>query len=55
MVYKKYIKRGDKKYGPYLYQNKRVGERVITSYEGKSSKEKNFLTTAVLGLLILGI
>ncbi len=35
MVYKKYIKRGGKVYGPYIYRSKRIGSRVITSYVGK--------------------
>jgi len=35
MVYKKYIKRGNKIYGPYLYESKKVKGEVITVYHGK--------------------
>jgi len=39
MVYKKYIKRGGKRYGPYLYKNERINGKVVTSYLGQA-KEK---------------
>jgi len=39
MVFKKYIKRGGKVYGPYLYENKRVDGKVVTTYEKKKSKD----------------
>jgi len=29
MVFKKYIKRGGKVYGPYLYENKRIGGKKV--------------------------
>ncbi|GIU68268.1 MAG: hypothetical protein KatS3mg001_118 [Candidatus Pacearchaeota archaeon] len=38
MPYKKYIKRGDKIYGPYIYESKRVGDKVITEYKGPGKK-----------------
>jgi len=41
MVYKKYIKRNGKLYGPYLYHNVKKNGRVITSYHGKSEEKKN--------------
>src|SRR3989344_2482168 len=47
MVHKKYIKRGDKKYGPYIYETKRVNGRVVTTYlgkEGEFEKKENKLT-----------
>ena len=34
MVYKKYIKRGGKIYGPYLYKSIKKGGKVITEYLG---------------------
>src|SRR3989344_8077523 len=37
MVHKKYSYRDGKKYGPYFYENKRVGEKVVTSYLGKNN------------------
>src|SRR3989344_2052754 len=38
MVHKKYIKRGDKVFGPYIYKNYREGGKTKTKYLGK---EKN--------------
>ena len=35
MVYKKYTFKHGRKYGPYLYENKRVGEKVVTNYLGR--------------------
>src|SRR3989338_5756026 len=40
MSYKKYIKRGGKLYGPYIYESKRVGNKVISVYKGVASQEK---------------
>ena len=40
MVYKKYIKRGGKKYGPYLYENERINGKVITRYVGRGEENK---------------
>ena len=61
MVFKKYIKRGERTYGPYLYENKRVNGRVVTSYIGKDNtraKDKifnrnNISLISIIGLLIL--
>jgi len=35
VVHKKYTRRNGKLYGPYLYENKRVNGKVVTSYVGK--------------------
>src|SRR3989344_1891188 len=40
MVHKKYKWKNGKRYGPYYYENKRVGEKVITTYLGKSGWDK---------------
>src|SRR3989344_4063473 len=32
MVYKRYIVRNGKRYGPYYYHNRRIGGRVVTQY-----------------------
>ena len=40
MVHKKYIKRGDKVFGPYLYETKRVNGKVVTTYVGKYVEKK---------------
>jgi len=36
MVYKRYIKRGGKTYGPYLYESHRVNGKVVASYVGEA-------------------
>ena len=41
MAYKKYIKRGGKTYGPYIYHSKRVDGKVVSEYHG--SKKLNSL------------
>ena len=39
MAFKKYIRRGGKVYGPYLYENKRVGDKIVTTYLGQGKKD----------------
>lgn len=41
MVYKKFLEKNGKKYGPYLYENKRVGQKIVTSYVGRSKPQNN--------------
>ena len=56
MVFKKYAIRGGKRYGPYLYENKRVGEKVITVYLGKAKEDsRNYLTLALIAFFVLGL
>ncbi|MEK6933819.1 MAG: hypothetical protein AABW75_03015 [Nanoarchaeota archaeon] len=57
MVYKKIIKRGNRTYGPYLYENKRVGNKVITTYVGRAGYDEkkrkfNFLPY-ILGIVFI--
>jgi hypothetical protein len=40
MVYKRYIKKGEKTYGPYYQSNKKKDGKVITKYVGKELKEE---------------
>jgi len=42
MVYKKYIKRGNKVYGPYAYSSKKSKGKVITDYMGKYESGLDF-------------
>jgi hypothetical protein len=37
VVHKKYTFKVGKRYGPYLYENKRVGKKVVTTYVGKEN------------------
>lgn len=59
MVYKKYITRNGKTYGPYIYHSERVDGKVVSNYLGNKSKpaKKNFhflwIALGVLGLLLL--
>ncbi|NCN52031.1 hypothetical protein GW931_03390 [archaeon] len=40
MVYKKYITKNGRVYGPYYYKSKRVGNKVISEYVGESKDQK---------------
>ncbi|MEK6928537.1 MAG: hypothetical protein AABW65_01105, partial [Nanoarchaeota archaeon] len=56
MVFKRYIKRGGKLYGPYYYENHRVNGKVVSTYvRGPSSTtvNKNFLAVYVIVGIIL--
>jgi len=56
MVHKKYIRRGNKVFGPYLYENYRENGVTKTRYLGKASKkEKNHLRVNRNLLIILGV
>lgn len=57
MAYKKYIKRGGKVYGPYIYHSKRVNGKVVSEYRGVHSDKidyKKFLWIG-LGILVLAV
>ena len=51
MVYKKYIKRNGKIYGPYIYHSKRIDGKVISEYHGQKKDKR----TKKLLLIFLGI
>lgn len=64
MVYKKYIKRDGKTYGPYLYHNVKKDGRVTTHYLGRDDHKKenhhvsnnrvnNLVLVMVLSLVVL--
>ena len=42
MAYKKYITRGGKTYGPYIYESRRENGHVVTDYHGKKKFIFNF-------------
>ena len=57
MAYKKYIKRGGKVYGPYIYHSKRVDGKVVSEYRGAHTNKfdyKKFLWIG-LGILVVAI
>ncbi len=53
MPYKKYIKRGGKVYGPYIYHSKRVNGKVVSEYHGVDSKKIDYKKFLWIGLGIL--
>lgn len=55
MVYKKYIKRNGKTYGPYLYHNTKKNGRVITTYHGKSRREKPKNKKLIFAIIFLSV
>ena len=54
MVYKKYIKRGGKIYGPYKYRSRKVKGKVITEYLGKHEEKNTDKRKQILIFLIIG-
>lgn len=58
MVYKKYIKRNGKKFGPYYYENYREDGKVKTRFISGPSmldKYKNLIWIIFLLVIVLGI
>ncbi len=55
MVYKKYIKRDGKSYGPYYYKNTREGGKVITSYIAKTGKSGRIIILSSILVIILSL
>ena len=55
MVYKKYIKRGGKIYGPYKYHSRKVDGKVITEYHGKHKERDIFLIFLMMGLILFSL
>jgi len=57
MVYKRYIKKGEKLYGPYEYHSRKKDGKVISEYLGKELKKErkrnNSFFVAILFLLVL--
>ena len=48
MVYKRYIKKNGKVYGPYIQHNKKVNGKVVTEYRGKHKSSVKKLSKPVL-------
>jgi len=57
MAYKKYIKKDGKLYGPYIYESKRIGGKVVSEYHGHKNKInlKRFLWIFASIILISGL
>ena len=55
MAYKKYIKRGGKVYGPYIYHSHKVKGKVISEYLGKDEEKKHNKRKQILIFLIIAL
>ena len=54
MVYKKYIIKNGKTYGPYIYHSKRVNGKVISEYRGQTNKfDYKLLLFIILGIVLV--
>ena len=56
MVYKRFIQRGEKVYGPYNYQSKKVDGKVVSEYVGKpnvSNHRRGILAIFIFTLLLV--
>jgi hypothetical protein len=53
MAYKKYIKKEGKLYGPYIYQSKRIGDKVVSEYCGTDKLDYKKIAFVVLGFAVL--
>ncbi len=53
MAYKKYIKKGGKIYGPYIYHSRRIGGKVISEYHGPRKPDYKKIFLAVFGVIFL--
>ena len=51
MVYKKYIVKNGRTYGPYIYHSKRIGGKVVSEYRGHSSN----INFKKISLIIFGL
>jgi len=57
MVYKRYIKKGGKVYGPYTYHSRKENGKVVSEYLGKNSGsvKKNNSYSKVFSLILLTV
>lgn len=54
-MHKKYIRKNGKTFGPYLYESKRVGDKVTTNYVGKNRREFKRFFFPFIVVFLLGI
>lgn len=55
MVYRKYIWKNGRRYGPYVYHSRRVDGKVVSDYHGAHSEGKNVLSFKTVMLMLLGV
>ncbi|MBX4196634.1 hypothetical protein KW805_03525, partial [Candidatus Pacearchaeota archaeon] len=52
-MHKKYIKKNGKVFGPYLYENKRLNGKVVTSYVGKPERKMHLSYILIFIILVI--
>ena len=55
MAYTKYIKKGGKIYGPYIYHSRRINGKVISEYHGQKKFNYKTFLSVILGILFVTI
>ena len=55
MAYEKYIKKGGKIFGPYLYETKRIDGKIVTSYLGYAPPKKNIKNLNLFLFIFFGL
>ena len=55
MVYKKYIEKDGKVYGPYIYHSRRVDGKVISEYQGAEKPNHKKFIFLLFGILLLAV
>jgi len=55
MAYTKYIKKGGKIYGPYIYHSRRIDGKVISEYHGPKKFNYKAFLFVILGILFVTI
>jgi len=53
MVHKRYIIKDGKRYGPYLYENKRVNGKVVSSYVKKPTLSLNIIVGILVAVILV--
>lgn len=55
MVYKKFIVKNGKTYGPYIYHSKRVDGKVVSEYHGSKKVDYKFFFWIIFGVFLIGL
>jgi len=55
MVYKKYIQRNGKTYGPYVYHSRRINGKVVSEYRGpeENQNKKKLWPILIISFLVI--
>jgi len=56
LVYKKYVVKNGKRYGPYIYHSRRINGKVISEYHGQEKKfPKKIISILIIAFFLGGI